>query len=59
MAEKTKPCTLASRHRWTFIHNRVCQSISGNSVHISKRGVYSCACGAKKLGAPQWKEGDA
>lgn len=52
MAEKTKPCALETRWRWTFVRNRICTYTNGGSARISLRGVYRCACGAKTIGAP-------
>lgn len=53
MAEKIKPCSLAKRHSWEFVRNRITKYINGRTVHLSQRGVYRCECGAKKLGDPQ------
>lgn len=53
MAEKTKPCALETRHRWTFVRNRICTYTNVGDARISQRGVYRCACGAKKIGAPR------
>lgn len=53
MSEKIKPCTLAKRHAWTFVRNRICTYINRRSAQISQRGVYRCECGAKNLGEPR------
>jgi hypothetical protein len=47
-----KPCTLGKRHAWVHAHDQVVQSGGPSTIRISKRGVYLCACGAKKLGQP-------
>ena len=53
MSQMIKPCTLAKRHAWTFVRNRICTNINGSSAQISQRGVYRCKCGARKLGEPR------
>lgn len=47
---QTKPCTLGKRHKWNFKNNRIVQTHSSHTVRISNRGLYECACGAKKIG---------
>lgn len=46
-----KPCTLGKRHTWTYSHNYIQHRHIGPRVSkLSLRGVYHCACGAKKFG---------
>lgn len=49
-----KPCKVNDnkRHKWAFSHNRIIRSVGLQTARLSKRGVYSCACGESKLGAP-------
>lgn len=49
-----KLCTLGPRHSWTFVKNTVGvqRNLEGTQVRISKRGIYRCACGETKIGAP-------
>lgn len=50
---KPKPCTLGNRHSWQFRGNVTTTQRSGQTARISKRGIYRCACGARKHGAAQ------
>lgn len=52
MADKPKPCTEGKRHKWLFQRNRIIETYGPGYANISKRGVYRCACGEKKLGEP-------
>lgn len=52
MKKALKPCTAGTRHKWQFVRNRIIQSGGPTSIHISKRGVYQCACGETKIGEP-------
>lgn len=47
---KTKPCTLGPRHKWEFVRNKTFTTATLHTRTLSVRGVYKCACGAKKIG---------
>lgn len=47
-----KPCTQGARHTWAWLKNVTNSQIGGRGASFSLRGVYRCACGAKKVGAP-------
>ena len=48
-----KKCTVGNRHKWEFLKNIKCTMMSGRSIRISLKGLYQCACGAKKHGEHQ------
>lgn len=48
----TKACTLAKRHKWTFIKNVTRRYQNGSTVQFSRRGAYRCECGAVKYAEP-------
>lgn len=48
----TKPCTTGPRHSWGWVKNVANTQVGGRSVKVTLRGLYRCACGAKKTGAP-------
>lgn len=51
-AKTLRACTTGNRHKWEFAHNRITHSGGPRTIRISMRGVYRCACGETKLGAP-------
>lgn len=51
-----KPCTLAKRHRWTFLKNVVTSNQNGRTVSFHSRGLYRCECGARKYGTQDMNE---
>lgn len=59
MATKQKPCTVGTKHSWTFVKNVTLTDVkivigSGSRAHIRYRGLYRCAGGRRKYG----REGD-
>ncbi|WP_315080307.1 hypothetical protein [Acinetobacter guillouiae] len=52
-----KKCTLGPRHKWNFKKNVdvTTGSISATSSRLSfsKKGLYTCECGARKYGEYQ------
>ena len=48
-----KKCTLGSRHKWEHIKNVQIHTQTARTVSISLKGLYKCACGAKKYGFMQ------
>lgn len=48
----TKPCSIGPRHAWMWVKNVTNSQIGGRSASFTLRGLYRCACGAKKIGAP-------
>lgn len=46
----TLPCTLMRRHKWSFVKNVTRTYPNGRTVQVSTRGLYKCACGARKYG---------
>lgn len=53
---KIAPCTLGSQHKWAWQRDRTVTTSAGpygNRLHISRKGVYRCACGAAKYGQPR------
>lgn len=52
MTSTTKPCPLGQRHTWVWGKNVTNAQIGGRSARFTLRGLYRCACGAKKIGAP-------
>lgn len=47
-----KACTLGKRHKWAFIKNVITTTHGIRTASISSRGLYRCACGARKHGEP-------
>lgn len=47
-----KPCINGPRHTWAWRKNVTNSQIGGRSAKFSLRGLYRCACGAVKVGAP-------
>lgn len=47
-----KPCTEGKRHKWVHTHNISTVHQTLRTTRFSLRGVYRCACGEKKIGAP-------
>lgn len=52
MSAPIPPCTNGPRHTWAWAKNITNAQIGGRSAKFSLRGLYRCACGAKKVGAP-------
>ena len=50
---KIKPCTEGARHKWEHSYNIIKKYVNGSHATLSKKGVYLCACGAKKYGEPR------
>lgn len=52
----TPPCTIAAKHKWQWIKNgtktTATSSMGGTSVRMTLKGLYKCACGAKRIGQP-------
>lgn len=48
-----KKCTLGSRHKWQYVKNVQLQTQTARTVTLSLKGLYTCACGAKKYGFMQ------
>ncbi|WP_421427752.1 hypothetical protein ACOL7R_03375 [Acinetobacter pittii] len=48
-----KKCTIGSRHKWEHIKNVQLTTQTSRSISISIKGLYQCACGAKKYGFTQ------
>ncbi|MHA4952210.1 hypothetical protein [Acinetobacter pittii] len=48
-----KKCTLGSRHKWEHVKNVQLQTQTSRTVTLSLKGLYKCACGAKKYGFMQ------
>lgn len=55
MAAKQKPCTIGPKHKWDWIKDTTVRNVSlgglGGSMSISRKGIYTCACGQRKYGA--------
>ncbi len=51
-----KPCTQGPRHKWTWLKNTTSSLIGGRGASFSLRGIYRCACGARKVGEPNYNE---
>lgn len=51
---KVKPCSISSKHKWEFVNNVTLKDVTygatGTQVKIRFRGLYKCACGAKRIG---------
>lgn len=48
--KKLKPCTKGPRHSWAWEKNVFTSQIGTRSATLSLKGIYVCACGAKKVG---------
>ena len=44
-------CTLGKRHKWVFVKHTSDLKGSKNSLSISKKSLYKCACGQEKIGS--------
>lgn len=51
-----KACTNGPRHKWTWLKNTTSAQVSSRSASFSMRGLYRCACGARKAGEPNHNE---
>lgn len=49
---KIQPCTKAAKHSWDWSHNARVTTSTLHTKTLSLRGVYRCACGARKYGQP-------
>jgi hypothetical protein len=53
----TIKCTKGARHKWDWVQDRTFKSgsfgPSGARMHLSRKGIYKCECGALKYGEPR------
>lgn len=50
MKPKLEPCTKGPKHKWEFVRNKEVMHSTPTTMSITLKGVYRCACGARKLG---------
>lgn len=50
MANKQKPCTLSTKHKWEHVKDRTLVSQTMSTTSFRRVGVYKCKCGATRAG---------
>lgn len=48
-----KKCTLKIRHKWVYVGNVQVTTQTARTLSIGFKGLYKCACGARKYGFMQ------
>lgn len=52
MTARTKPCKNGPRHAWSWVKNLTTAQAGGRVTRFRLHGLYRCACGQQKVGAP-------
>lgn len=53
MKKISNPCPLGPRHKWEHRGDHQVRTQTSQAIRLSLKGVYHCACGAKKFGTPR------
>ena len=51
-----KSCTISSKHKWTFVRNKLFETRTLRTRSFQTKGIYKCACGENKVGAPGFEQ---